>query len=183
MGYGSIDQIRVRRDRRDRRRLACVLIAIIVLAVVIFGVIWRAMEWGYRGIIQNRDSEIASLKAQRDDFRDRLANLESSGTKDTQLNNPHAARIIEFIRMGERIDTDFLASNDAQNINAAYTEWSQSIEQYLGDNLGPRFAIKFRNAAPFFGSKVGMSNEGLGAWQHLKGRLSVLIEILSEINR
>ena len=147
------------------------------------GAIWWAMDWRYSGIISNRDFEIASLKTQRDEYRDKFVNLKMSDAKDTHGNDADAVRIIEFIRMGERIDTDFIVSNDTQNIKAAYAEWSKNTEQYLGDSLGSKYAIRFRNAVPYPYVKTGMSIEGVGAWQNLKGKISVLIAFLSEINR
>ena len=147
------------------------------------GAIWWAIDWRHGGIIGNRDSEIASLKTQRDDYRDKFANLKISGAKDAPANGVHAVRIIEFIRMGERIDTEFIVSNDAQYIKAAYAEWSQNTEQYLGDSLGSQYAIRFRNAVPYPFVSAGMSIEGVGAWQNMKGRISVLIAFLSEISR
>ncbi|KQZ00682.1 hypothetical protein ASD45_07325 [Pseudolabrys sp. Root1462] len=34
-------------------------------------VIWWAMDWRYSGIVANRDSEISSLKIQRDEYKDK----------------------------------------------------------------------------------------------------------------
>lgn len=44
----------------------------IVLTVLIFGVVWWLMDWRYGGIIANRDSEISSLKTQKDEYKDKL---------------------------------------------------------------------------------------------------------------
>jgi hypothetical protein len=50
-----------------------------VLAALITGVVWWLMDWRYGGVIAgrdgaiaNRDSEIALLKGQRDDYKDKL---------------------------------------------------------------------------------------------------------------
>ncbi|MGM5020219.1 hypothetical protein [Tardiphaga sp. 367_B4_N1_1] len=52
----------------------------IVLAALMFGAIWWLMDWRYGGIltgrdgiISNKDSEIALLKGQRDDYKDKLS--------------------------------------------------------------------------------------------------------------
>lgn len=51
----------------------------LVIVALIFGAIWRLMNWRYGGviagrdgIIANRDSEITLLKGQRDDYKDKL---------------------------------------------------------------------------------------------------------------
>ncbi len=57
----------------------------IVLAALIFGVVWWLMDWRYGsiitgrdGIIANKESEITLLKGQRDDYKEKL----SGGTPD-----------------------------------------------------------------------------------------------------
>jgi hypothetical protein len=44
-----------------------------VILVLILGAVWWLMDWRYGGIITNRDSEIALLKGQRDDYKDKLS--------------------------------------------------------------------------------------------------------------
>ncbi|MGA2223467.1 MAG: hypothetical protein ABSH41_03375 [Syntrophobacteraceae bacterium] len=44
----------------------------VILAVMMCTVAYLAARWLYKGIISNRDSEITLLKAQRDDYRDKL---------------------------------------------------------------------------------------------------------------
>ncbi|WP_155253491.1 hypothetical protein [Bradyrhizobium japonicum] len=46
-----------------------------IFAAVVFGLfcaIWWLMDWRYGSIISNRDAEIALLKGQRDDYKDKL---------------------------------------------------------------------------------------------------------------
>jgi hypothetical protein len=44
-----------------------------VIVVLIIGAVWWLMNWRYGSIIANRDSEIALLKGQRDDYKDKLS--------------------------------------------------------------------------------------------------------------
>jgi hypothetical protein len=68
----------------------------ITALLALAGAIWWAMDWRYAGIIVNRDSEIASLKTQRDDYRDNFANLKISGAKGAPVSGALAAKINEL---------------------------------------------------------------------------------------
>lgn len=63
----------------EMRVIADAPLSFTVALLVIAGVIWWAIDWRYSGIlsnrdgvIQNRDSEIALLKSQRDDYKENL---------------------------------------------------------------------------------------------------------------
>lgn len=45
----------------------------IALILAIIGGVWWMMDWKYGAVITNKDSEIALLKGQRDDYRDKLS--------------------------------------------------------------------------------------------------------------
>ena len=60
----------------------------VVIIVLILGAIWWLMDWRYGSlisnrdsIITNRDSEIALLKGQRDDYRDKLGGATAEQAK------------------------------------------------------------------------------------------------------
>jgi hypothetical protein len=41
--------------------------------LILVGLAWMAMDWRYSGVIANRDSEISSLRTQRDEYKEKLA--------------------------------------------------------------------------------------------------------------
>jgi hypothetical protein len=43
-----------------------------VILALIIGVVWLAFNWAYGRILANKDSEITIVKAQRDDYREKL---------------------------------------------------------------------------------------------------------------
>jgi hypothetical protein len=55
---------------------------VFVTAVLALGAaVWWAMDWRYAGVIANRDSEISSLRTQRDEYKEKLQGATPSEAK------------------------------------------------------------------------------------------------------
>lgn len=88
--------------------------------LILVGGIWWLMDWRYGGIVSNRDAEIALLRSQRDDYREKLGGASPDQARARIDVLEQRLRIIEprFL-MPEQRKILFEALKLAQNTNHA----------------------------------------------------------------
>jgi hypothetical protein len=101
------------------------------VVVLIFGAIWWLMDWRYGGIITgrdgiiaNKDSEIALLKGQRDDYKDKLSGATPDQAK---------ARIDTLEKIVSRLQPRRLSSDQAIELVRTLSQISSKGIQITND--------------------------------------------------
>lgn len=90
-----------------------------------------------------------------------------------------------YILAGQKIQTQFIQSNNAENIQTSQEQWSKEVESYLRENVGFGRATQFAttDANPWDGQPNGRNMVGGYYWAKIVARNRVLTEIMVELER
>jgi hypothetical protein len=91
--------------------------------------------------------------------------------------------IASLIEEGNDIADEFVKTNDVGRVSARYEQWSTKTDQVLRQKLDASYAAQLSSSPPYSLVKSGMATAGIGYWQHLVGKISVLNEFITELRR
>jgi hypothetical protein len=108
----------------EMRLIAQTPVVFAMAVLVVGGAIWWAMGWRYSGIIANRDSEISSLRTQRDEYKDKLSGASPDQAAHTIKSLTEQVAALRD-KEGERSAKEWPMLTSKQ-----ITEWSISLAKY-----------------------------------------------------
>ena len=131
--------------------------------------------------------QIALLKDRNDNLKEALTEKFPGTQVQSATSNSDNKKIIKQIAAlvdeGETIASIFIQKNNSDLIKTQYGVWVTKVDQYLRSELDASYAVQFRNASPYPYVQSGMASAGTGAWQHLKGNITALNGIITELRR